>query len=127
MSSGDKFIELGAAVEKILNELREAEAEKLAQVSRYARDEQQRGYYSSHYSRNLTTTFEDIRFEVPKLKGIFFETTIIERYRCRQSRVKELLLETYLTGVSVRCVENITEALWELCGITKCLSPLSER
>ena len=36
---------------------------------------------------------------------------IIERYRRRQSSVEESLVEMYLAGVSVRRVEDITEAL----------------
>ncbi len=50
--------------------------------------------------------------KVPKLKGVAFETAIIERYRRRESSVEEALIETYLAGVSVRRVEDITEALW---------------
>jgi putative transposase len=37
---------------------------------------------------------------------------IIERYRRRESSVEEALIEMYLAGVSVRRVEDITEALW---------------
>ena len=48
----------------------------------------------------------------PRLKGISFETAIIERYRRRESSVEEALIEMYLAGVSVRRVEDITEALW---------------
>ena len=40
-----------------------------------------------------------------------FETAIIERYRRRESSVEEALIEMYLAGVSVRRVEDITEAL----------------
>jgi transposase-like protein len=49
---------------------------------------------------------------MPKLKGVAFETAIIERYRRRESSVEEALIEMYLAGVSVRRVEDITEALW---------------
>ena len=52
------------------------------------------------------------RFHIPRLKGVPFETAIIERYRRRESSVKEALIEMYLAGVSVRRVEDITEALW---------------
>ena len=48
----------------------------------------------------------------PRLKGISFETAIIERYRRRESSVEEALIEMYLAGVSVRRMEDITEALW---------------
>ena len=49
---------------------------------------------------------------MPKLKGISFETAIIERYRRRESSVEDALIEMYLAGVSVRRVEDITETLW---------------
>ena len=39
-------------------------------------------------------------------------TEIIERYRRRESSVEEALMEMYLAGMSVRHVEDITEALW---------------
>ena len=100
------------SVEETLNELLEAEAEKLTQAARYERNEQRQGYRSGHYNRSLTTTSGDVTLKVPKLKGIPFETAIIERYRRRESSVEEALIEMYLAGVSVRRVEDITEALW---------------
>ena len=94
------------SVEETLNELLEAEAEKLTQAARYERNEQRQGYRSGHYNRNLTTTSGDVTLKVPKLKGISFETAIIERYRRRESSVEEALIEMYLAGVSVRRVVN---------------------
>ena len=49
---------------------------------------------------------------MPKLKGLTFETSIIERYKRRETSVEEALIEMYLAGVSVRRVEDISEALW---------------
>ena len=100
------------SVEETLNELLEAVAEKLTQAARYERSEARQGYRSGHYDRNLTTTSGDVTLHVPRLKGISFETAIIERYRRRESSVEEALIEMYLAGVSVRRVEDITEALW---------------
>ena len=100
------------SVEETLNELLEAEAEKLTQAARYERNEQRQGYRSGHYHRSLTTASGDVTLKVPKLKGTSFETAIIERYRRRESSVEEALIEMYLAGVSVRRVEDITEALW---------------
>ncbi len=74
------------SVEETLNELLEAEAEKLTQAARYERNKQRQGYRSGHYSRNLTTTSGDVTLRVPKLKGISFETAIIERYRRRERK-----------------------------------------
>ena len=65
-----------------------------------------------HYDRNFTTTSDNVTLHVPKLKGITFETAIIERYRRRETSIEEALVEMYLAGVSVHRVEDITKALW---------------
>ena len=80
------------SVEKTLNELLEAEAEKLTQAARYERNEQRQGYRSGYYHRNLTPTSGAVPLKVPKLKGISFETAIIERDRRRESSVEEALI-----------------------------------
>ena len=100
------------SVEETLNGMLEAEASQLTNAAKYERTEERQGYRSGHYSRNLTTTSGDVTLKMPKLKGISFETAIIERYRRRESSVEEALIEMYLAGVSVRRVEDITEALW---------------
>ena len=105
------------SVEETLNELLEAEAEKLTQAARYERNEARQGYRSGHYDRNHTTTSGDVTLHVPRLKGVSFETAIIERYRRRESSVEEALIEMYLAGVSVRRVEDITEALCKVGAI----------
>lgn len=101
-----------SGVEETLNGLLDAEAAELTQAAKYERSEARQGYRSGHYSRNLTTASGDVQLNVPKLKGVSFETAIIERYRRRESSVEEALIEMYLAGVSVRRVEDITEALW---------------
>ena len=101
-----------SSVEETLNELLDKEAEELTNAAKYERTEARKGYRSGHYSRNLTTASGDVTLKVPKLKGVPFETAIIERYRRRESSVEEALIEMYLAGVSVRRVEDITEALW---------------
>ena len=77
------------SVEETLNELLEKEAESLTQAARYERSEARQGYRSGHYDRNLTTTSGDVTLHMPRLKGVSFETAIIERYRRRESGVTE--------------------------------------
>ena len=69
------------SVEETLNELLEKEAESLTQAARYERSEARQGHRSGHYDRNLTTTSSDVTLHMPRLKGVSFETAIIERYR----------------------------------------------
>ena len=85
-------------VEETLNELLEKEAESLTQAARYERSEARQGYRSGHYDRSLTTTSGDVTLHMPRLKGVSFETAIIERYRRRESSVEEALIEMYLAG-----------------------------
>ena len=115
------------SVEETLNGLLEAEAEKLTQAGRYERSEQRQGYRSGHYNRSLTTTAGEVTLQVPRLKGISFETAIIERYRRRESSVEEALMEMYLAGVSVRRVEDITEALWGCKVSSSTISELNKK
>ena len=86
-----------SSVEETLNELLEAEAEKLTQAARYERNEQRQGYRSGHYSRNLTTTSGDVTLKVPKLKGISFETAI-EYYGAAEPPVR--CGESHLSGLT---------------------------
>lgn len=101
-----------SSVEETLNALLDHEADELVKADRYERTGSRQGYRSGHYDRNFTTTSGDITLHVPKLKGVQFETAIIERYRRRETSIEEALIEMYLAGVSVRRVEDITEALW---------------
>ena len=99
-------------VEQTLNALLDAEADRLCQATRYERSEKRRDTRAGHYNRKLDTKAGQVNLKVPKLRTMTFETAIIERYRRRESSVEEALIEMYLAGISVRRVEDITEALW---------------
>ena len=116
-----------SSVEETLNELLNKEAEELTSAAKYERTEARQGYRSGHYSRKLTTTSGEVRLEIPKLKGVAFETAIIERYRRRESSVEEALIEMYLAGVSVRRVEDISEALWGSRVSASTISDLNQK
>jgi putative transposase len=76
------------------------------------RSEAHRDTRAGHYERKVQTKAGEVKLRIPKLRAQTFETAIIERYRRRESSVEEALIEMYLAGVSVRRVEDITEALW---------------
>ena len=115
------------SVEETLNEMLDKEAEELTGAGKYERIAARQGYRSGHYSRKLTTTSGEVTLEVPKLKGVPFETAIIERYRRRESSVEEALIEMYLAGVSVRRVEDISEALWGSRVSASTISDLNQK
>jgi putative transposase len=92
--------------------LLDAEADQLCNAGRYERTEARRDTRAGTYERKLQTKAGEVQLKVPKLRQRTFETAIIERYRRREASVEEALIEMYLAGVSVRRVEDITEALW---------------
>jgi len=100
------------SVEDTLNALLDAEADQLCNAARYERTQARRDTRAGTYERKLQTKAGEVKLKVPKLRQQTFETAIIERYRRREASVEEALIEMYLAGVSVRRVEDITEALW---------------
>ena len=99
-------------VEEALNAMLDAEADRLCGAGRYERSEARKDTRAGSYERSLETRAGQVSLKVPKLRRQTFETAIIEGYRRRESSVEEALIEMYLAGVSVRRVEDITEALW---------------
>ena len=100
------------SVETTLNTMLDAEADELTKARRYERTLERVDTRAGHYERKLLTKAGEVKLEVPRLRHLPFETEIIERYRRRESSVEEAMIEMYLAGVSVRRVEDITEALW---------------
>ena len=101
-----------SSVEETLNGLLEAEADELCGAKRYERSVERLDTRSGHYERKLATKAGEVMLKVPRLRSLPFETQIIERYKRREASVEEAMIEMYLAGVSVRRVEDITEALW---------------
>ena len=99
-------------VEETLNALLDAEADQLCGAKRYEHSEARVDTRAGHYERQLHTKAGEVTLKVPKLRSLPFESAIIERYRRREISVEEALVEMYLAGVSVRRVEDITQALW---------------
>ena len=99
-------------VEETLNAMLDAEADALCGAGRYERSDSRKDYRAGHYGRKLQTGAGEVQLKMPKLRLLKFESAIIERYRRRESSVEEALIEMYLAGISVRRIEDITEALW---------------
>lgn len=99
-------------VEDTLNALLDEEAAAICKAQKYEHTEKREGTRAGHYDRKLLTKTGEVNLKIPKLKKVTFETAIIERYKRREISVEEAMIEMYLAGVSVRRVEDITEALW---------------
>ena len=99
-------------VEDTLNALLDKEADYLCKAARYERTPKRKDTRAGYYQRDLETRAGKVKLRVPKLRTIPFDSAIIQRYRRREISVEEALVEMYLAGVSVRRVEDITQALW---------------
>ena len=99
-------------VEETLNSLLDAEADEMCNAHRYERSPDRIDTRAGHYQRKLHTKAGEVEVKMPKLRKQTFETAIIERYRRRDISIEEAIVQMYLAGVSVRRVEDITEALW---------------
>ena len=98
-------------VEDTRNALLDAEADRLRSAARYGRTEARRDTRAGSYRRGLHTRAGEVTLKGPKPRRQAFETAVIERYRRRETSVEEALIEMSLAGVSVRRVEDVTEAL----------------
>ena len=77
---------------------------------------------AGHYDHILTTTSGDVTLHMPRLKGVAFETAIIERYRRRESSEEEALIEMYLAGASLCAVWKTLQRLSE--AAIRCIIPI---
>lgn len=99
-------------VEETLNAMLDAEADELCNAQRYEHSPDRVDTRAGHYKRKLHTQAGEVELKMPKLRKQTFDTAIIERYRRRDISIEEAIVQMYLAGVSVRRVEDITEALW---------------
>ena len=114
-------------VEQTINAMLDAEADDLCGAKRYERSPDRVDTRAGSYTRGLETKAGKVQVKVPKLRKLPFETQIIERYKRRETSVEEALVEMYLAGVSVRRVEDITEALWGTKVSASTVSELNQK
>ena len=99
-------------VEETLNAMLDAEADAMCNAQRYEHSPDRVDTRAGSYSRKMHTQVGEVELKIPKLRKQTFESAIIERYRRREISVEEAIVQMYLAGVSVRRVEDVTEALW---------------
>ena len=115
------------SVEDTINSLLDAEADAICNAGRYQRSPDRLDTRAGSYKRKLLTSTGKVELTVPRLRSLPFETQIIKRYQTKQSSVEEALIEMYLAGVSVRRVEDITEALWGTKVSSSTVSDLNQK
>lgn len=99
-------------VKAVLEEVLEEEMTQHLEAGYRELTPTRRGERNGHYTRNLLTPAGKIeRLEVPRDREGEFVTEVFERYKRMTGDVEEAVLEMYLSGVSVRKIAGVTEAL----------------
>jgi transposase-like protein len=99
-------------VKAVLEEVLEEEMAEHLQAGHRELTPTRRGERNGYYQRNLLTPAGKIeRLEVPRDREGEFVTEVFERYKRMTGDVEEAVLEMYLSGISVRKIAGVTEAL----------------
>ena len=99
-------------VKAVLEEVLEEEMAEHLQAGYRELTPTRRGERNGYYQRNLLTPAGKIeRLEVPRDREGEFVTEVFERYKRMTGDVEEAVLEMYLSGISVRKIAGVTEAL----------------
>jgi putative transposase len=99
-------------VKAVLEEVLEEEMTQHLEAGYRELTPTRRGERNGYYQRNLLTPAGKIeRLEVPRDREGEFVTELFERYKRMTGDVEEAVLEMYLSGISVRKIAGVTEAL----------------
>ena len=99
-------------VKAVLEEVLEEEMNQHLEAGYRELTPTRRGERNGHYQRNLLTPAGKIeRLEVPRDREGEFVTEVFELYKRMTGDVEEAVLEMYLSGISVRKIAGVTEAL----------------
>ena len=121
LTSQEEF--LRPLVQKVVQEVLEAEMAEALGAEKGERTEGRQGYRSGYYRRNLITRVGKIELRVPQDRAGRFSTEVFARYQRSEKALVTSLAEMYVQGVSTRKVKSITE---ELCGHAFSASTISE-
>lgn len=100
-------------VERVLQELLEAEMTEHIGAAPYERSERRTGHRNGYKPRALRTRVGTLNLLVPQDREGTFSTRLFSRYQRNEKALVLALMEMYVEGVSTRKVAEVTEAL---CG-----------
>jgi len=100
-------------VERVVQELVEAEMTEHIGAAPYERNVTRTGHRNGHKPRALRTRVGTLNLLVPQDREGTFSTRLFARYQRNEKALVLALMEMYVEGVSTRRVKDVTE---ELCG-----------
>jgi transposase-like protein len=110
-------------VERVLQEMLEAEMTHHIGAAPYERTERRAGHRNGHKPRALRTRVGTLNLLVPQDREGSFSTRLFARYQRNEKALVLALMEMYIEGVSTRKVTEVTEAL---CGTSFSKSLVSQ-
>jgi len=110
-------------VEKVLQELLEAEMSEHVGAAPYERSEKRTGQRNGYKPRALRTRVGTLNLLVPQDREGTFSTRLFSRYQRNEKALVLALMEMYVEGISTRKVKEVTE---ELCGTSFSKSLISQ-
>src|SRR5215216_5629756 len=102
-------------VERVVQELLEAEMTEHIGAAPYERNATRTGQRNGYKPRTLRTRVGTLNLAVPQDREGTFSTRLFSRYQRNEKALVLALMEMYLEGVSTRKVKDVTE---ELCGVS---------
>jgi transposase-like protein len=119
LNASDSVDVVRTAVQVMLQELIEAEATAVIGAERHERTESRTVQRNGHRDRVLSTRTGDIELAIPKLRAGSFFPCLLERRRRIDQALFAVVMEAYVTGTSVRKVDDLVKALGADTGISK--------
>jgi putative transposase len=110
-------------VERVIQEVLDAEMTAHLHADPYERNAERRGYRNGYKPRQLNTRVGTLTLQVPQDRDGTFSTQLFARYQRNEKALVLALMEMYVEGVSTRKVREITEVL---CGTSFSKSLVSE-
>src|SRR5215208_634814 len=100
-------------VERVLQELLEAEMTEHIGAAPYERTQDRKGQRNGYKPRTLRTRVGTLNLAVPQDREGAFSTRLFARYQRNEKALCLALMQMYVEGLSTRKVKEVTE---ELCG-----------
>ena len=119
LNASDGVDVVRSAVQVMLQELIEAEATAVIGADHHERTQSRTVQRNGHRPRTLTTAAGDVELAIPKLRVGSFFPSLLERRRRIDQALFAVVMEAYVTGTSVRKVDNLVQALGADTGISK--------
>ncbi|MFC6087603.1 IS256 family transposase [Sphaerisporangium aureirubrum] len=107
------------ALQRMLQELIEAEATTVIGAAPHQRTPQRITHRNGHRERLLSSTAGDLDLQIPKLRSGSFFPSLLERRRRIDRALFAVIMEAYVHGVSTRAVDDLVKALGADTGISK--------